>query len=277
MIQFIKKNKVFVAILTVIVLLIGAIGIYVLQGDKLIDIAVPPILVDPSDSDEPQENPHIRATITNFYGNFDDQGNTVFLYWNLKQNDSVVDKVELYSQDLFIADVTNTNMYEMPITVYQFATGVNEFELRCSLKNELSISEKTAVSVNYIFDVERTHQIVDHEEFGKGIEVEISYTYNRSTPVGIPTLVVKDLKGTLVSTTYIGNEDLRVVNNYVTSKTTYFFQINGYEPNTYTWNAQWKFDAVSLSFDYTMQEVIAEAVPEEPEVEEPEEVIPDDQ
>lgn len=266
MIQFIKKNKVFVTILTVIVLFIGAIGVYVLQGDNLIDIAVPPLLVDPSDEEEPLLDPHMRATITNFYGNFDDQGNTVFLYWNLKQNDSIVDKVELYSQDLFIADVTNTNMYEMPITVYQFATGNNEFELRCSLKNELSISEKTVVSVNYIFDIERTHSVVDHEEFGKGIEVIISYTYNRSTPVGVPNLIVKDLKGTHVSTTFISNEDLQVVNNYVTSKTTYFFQINGYEPNTYTWNAQWNFDAVSLSFDYTMQEVIEDVIPDVEEV-----------
>ena len=256
MIRFIQKNKIFVGLLTVIVLLIGAMGIYLLQGDKEIDVPLPPIISDPEEI--PEEEVKVRAAISNFYGNFDDQGNTVFLYWDLKSNDSVIEKVELYSQDTFIADVSNTHSYEMPITVYQFATGNNEFELRCSLKNEVSLSEKTVVSVSYIFDVERSHQLIDSEEFGKVIEVTIKYTNNKSTPVGIPSLIVKDLKGTLVSTTFKKNEDISVVNNYVTASTTYYFQVNGYEPNDYTWNAKWNFDVVSLGFDYTIKETIKE-------------------
>lgn len=251
MMDFIKKNKMFVAVLTFIFVVMAAVAIYALTINKPNEIVLPPDLVDNStpatESDTDPEQVHERAVIRNFYGHFDDSGNSVILYWDIASNDSVIEKIELYSQNNLIADVTYTQSYEMPITVYQFATGVNEFELRCSLKNEVSISEKTSVIVDYIFDFHSSHEFVNDPTRGEGLMISLTYTYNLSTPVGTPIITVKDSNDSDVAVDFVANTELSHTNNYVTMMTTYFLPTSSYPEGLATWRVIWNFDVVQIS------------------------------
>ena len=250
MMEFIKKNKMFVAVLTFIFVVMAAVAVYALSINKPSDIVLPPNLVDeqpPQGNDEEPEDTHERAMIRNFYGQFDDGGNSVILYWDIASNDSVIEKIELYSQNNLIADVTITQSYEMPITVYQFATGVNEFELRCSLKNEVSISEKTSVVVDYIFDFQKSSEWVNDPLLGEGIMISLSYTYNLSTPVGTPIITVKDSSDADSAVEFVANTELSHTNNYVTMQTTYFLPTASLPEGLASWRITWLFDVVQIS------------------------------
>ena len=253
MIEFIKKNKMFVAVLTFIFVMMAAVAVYALTINRPNNVVLPPdIVVDPPNPSVDEEEPvdtHVRAAIRNFYGHFVEDGSSVILYWDIANNDSVIEKVELYSQNNLIADVTNTRSYEMPITVYQFSTGINEFELRCSLKNEVSISEKTTVVVDYIFDFQKSYEWVYDDVFGEGVMISLMYTYNLSTPVGTPTITVKDSNDVDVAMEFVANMEISHINNYVTMKTTYFLPTSELPLGLASWRVNWQFDVVKMSVD----------------------------
>lgn len=273
MMDFIKKNKMFVAVLTFIFVVMAAVAVYALTLNKPSNVVLPPELVDnnipTTDSDTDPEKTHERAVIRNFYGHFDDGGNSVILYWDIASNDSVIEKIELYSQNNLIANVTNTQSYEMPITVYQFATGVNEFELRCSLKNEVSISEKTSVVVDYIFDFQSSHEFVNDPTRGEGVMISLTYTYNLSTPVGTPIITVKDSNDADTAVDFVANTELSHTNNYVTVMTTYFLPTSSYPEGLASWRVIWNFDVVQISSEdrisLDIQREDKEEVPDENE------------
>ena len=286
MIEFIKKNKLFISSLSVLLAVIGFLGFQILsadsqEGTSIIEI---PELEDPNDpaNEEPgNETPvvtHKPASIQNFQGTFNDENNTITLSWSLNQNDSIIEKAELYNKDTLIADVTHNLVYEIPIDFYDITTGSNIFRLEVTLENEDPIYAETNVMVDYVFDVAMNHELTENE-YGKGVLLTIQYTYHPLTPVGVPSLSIT--RGQLVNQViYVGTTENVQNNEFINSETTYFVPLS--EAGIIDWDCRYSFASVGLSFDHLVHEeitedFIGEDIPQQPEEpEDPDESVSTD-
>lgn len=257
MIEFIKKNKLFLSSLSILLIIIGGLSLKLVSQNSPTKDPIDPddIIIQDPDKQEPdeQEPPlvmHEKATVNQFSGVFNDNTNTISLSWSISSHDSEIEKIELYNKDTFISDVTDNSTYIVPIDLYSITTGSNIFRLHLTLKNEEPVYAEANVQVDYIFDVEKFHSFVDNN-LGKGVLLSIRYTYNSLTPVGAPGIMIT--KGKIPGkVTYIGTFDKNHGNGYVTSTTTYFVPVGDLE--SIDWHCQYSFASVNLTYDYTLQE-----------------------
>lgn len=279
MIEFIKKNKVFISSLSILLVAISFLSVQVLLKDAN---ETPPNLQEPNYPDpiepvepvhpEPEGEPetpitHQPANVKSFMGKFHEQTNTIQLSWEINRNDSKIQKVELYNQDSFIADVTNNATYEVPINFYKITTGNNVFRLHITLENEDPVYTETSVFVDYILNVNKTHEFIETEQ-GKGALLQIAYTYNTLTPVGVPTIHFN--RGAVLNVTYVDTVDEKQDNGFVNSVTTYYVPLDNLE--VIDWECRYSFVSVNLSYDYVILEDLKDIVFNE--IEAPEEELP---
>lgn len=275
-IQFFKKNSVFVFL--VFVLIISLIGIvFFFGGSETSDdnpIELPPII--DSDNGDGNTATKPKTKIDSFVGFFDKKAN-ISLKWTYSESKEKVKKIELFKGDTLIQDVTDANSYVINIFSSNYPTGDNEFELVLTLDNNEKISKKATVRIPYVLNVISNNEIVDDPELGKGVFINFTYQYYKTTPPSSPSLYVTNSTGSPFQIHYVKTAIIDT-NNYYTAKTTFFLDVNNYEPGSYNYNLSCKFTSFNLTFNYPMNVVLSEEFLKGPIVDEevPPVEIPDE-
>lgn len=271
---YIRKNAVFVSILSVFLVIILGIGVfYVMQN---------------TDSDEApktkpttnQTNKKTKTSIATFSGYFGGE-DSIILSWSLSEGSSRVQRLELYRDKNILADVSSLLSYELPLSAYQLTTGNNHFTLKAYLQDGTEISKDADVLVDFVLHA--SHTITPTEG---GQILNLNYRYGTANPVGVPS----------ISFTYGTNGDARAASvayrttTYETfdslftqANTSYFLDTSKLADGEYSMNFRYFFKDVDESYDFTVTFTVNKVVPpvsgetpptNSPEIEEP--TTPDD-
>ncbi|MGL5541383.1 MAG: hypothetical protein ACRDBX_07120, partial [Erysipelotrichaceae bacterium] len=159
MIKFIKNNLFFTVLVVSVVLFNVVLFVGLMDVSSNQPTTNPPITSNPNpDPIDPTVPSKDSVTIENFLGQFNEEEN-VRLTWRIQENGYEISKVEVFQNNVLLANVTNTTSYELPIYAYGFATGLNEFELRVTQSDGTQISKKTSVMIEYVFDVQSNYEV----------------------------------------------------------------------------------------------------------------------
>lgn len=250
MIEYIKKNPIFLSMLCLLTITIG-----LLTGQAFF-VPDEPTIIEPPVIDKPEpstpEDPIVvnkKAEIKNFTGSFNETSNMIQLNWELAENNSVVQHVDLYVQGILVAEVTDLNRYDVPISFYEIATGSNAFELQMSIESETKpLSYPISVSVPYIFNSSTKNVFVDNN-LGKGLLLTLTYKSNERTPVGIPTIQVKTDATALVDVRLINTNSESMGFGYSKNTVVYFVDLSNYALQNTTWTIDYSFASVGIDID----------------------------
>ena len=245
MLDFIRRNKVFTVCfsfcLIIIMFLSVLLGLKTFNIDENI-LVLPPIMNPNNELDDPN--------FTFFKGNFDDEKNTIFLTWDYKLNSHSFQKIEIYRENLLIGTYYNERQIEIPIMTNNICTGYNEFELVLYYDNGLATTKNTQVFVDYIFDIETSHQLIDNN-LGKGYLFVVTYTYNTNTPVGYPNLDIVTNYSSEFRKSWKWNQlsqidRISLTNGFQKIQMYYLIQLQDLIDNDVEWKLDFKFDSVGI-------------------------------
>ncbi|MGL5977384.1 MAG: hypothetical protein ACRCZJ_00055 [Erysipelotrichaceae bacterium] len=260
--QFFNQNKLFASIAALVLCLNFLLGgILILQKTNA---ALPPIVEEPSTPDPSEPNvPEVPTTpndplspektieVVNFVGSFTDELN-VRLTWVLETNDLPIESIGIYQNNVLLADVTNTNSYQLPLYAYGFATGSNAFELRVTPVEGEVISQTISVLIDYVFDVVSSYELTD-----TGANIIIEYVYGETTPVQAPSIYISDITGTNVAIEN-GTSEILESGTYVRARTVYPMRFDPLPTGIYNYNVTWTFANINKEIKYPMSIVIGD-------------------
>lgn len=245
MIDFIRRNKVFSACfsfcLVIIIFLSTLLGLKAFDIDE--NILVLPSIINPNKELKDPE-------FTLFKGNFNDEDNTIFLTWDYKLNSHSFQKVEIYYENQLIGTYYDERQINIPIMTNSFCTGYNEFEAILYYDNGMAVTNNTTVFVDYIFDIQTTHQLIDNN-IGKGYLFSLTYLYNTITPVGYPILEIdtnysSDFRKTWQWSQLSKIERIPLENDFQKIQINYFIQLQDFIDQEVEWKLDFKFNSVGV-------------------------------
>lgn len=235
---YVKKNFIFVALLTIIVVITAGLAIFY-------------IVNNPSEAADPEEHDKTKPVtqksdtqISSFDGVFTNDA-SVKLTWGIAVNKQKVTRVDLYHGDNLIAAVSDLNTYVLPLNAYQFATGENEFTLKVVLADDKIIEKKTKVNVDPVFDAS-----CNVENTTGGVLIKVSYKYGSANPVRSPTINAINTYGNPFSISYVDTIKGEQEGAYTNATTIYFLDTSKMSSGAFNYNIRFIFKDVSLSFDF---------------------------
>ncbi len=250
MIDFIKRNKIFsgclVFLLVVITSLTGILIYEKISGDE--DLKLPSIFnPDPDSMKDPE--------IISFTGSFDDELNQIRFTWDYELYRHKLNYVEIYHDKVMMNQLNDEKNTLISITAYGISTGNNDFELRLYYDNGMVVSKTINVFIDYVFDVEMNHQLIDNN-IGKGYLFSIKYHYNAKTPVGIPKILVNTTFSKYWGAKYLNRVSKPLKDDYLEITAYYFIDFKDYPEEEVTWNLSYTFESVGVRLHDTFSEVI---------------------
>ena len=245
MFDFIRRNKVFSLCfsfcLSIILFLSVLLGLKTLNVDENI-LVLPSIIYPNKELVDPE--------FTLFKGNFNDENNTIFLTWDYKLNAHSFQKVEIYHLENLIGTYYDERQSEFSIMDDNICTGYNDFEVILYYDNGMAVTKETTVFVDYIFDIQASHQLVDNN-LGKGYLVSLEYTYNTKTPVGYPILEIDTNFSSEFRKTWQWKQLPQIIrtplaNDFQKIEILYLIQFQDFIENDVNWELEFKFDSVGV-------------------------------
>ena len=178
---FIRRNKFFVLLLSVLLLIILSLTIYILT-QKLVEKNNTPIDV-PTQEEPTQED----AMITEFLGTYNRMDDQIHFHWSYSAGKTEIESVHLYHSKDNPIDVSSYSSWTLPRDSYGLTTGDNDFTLIITQANGKEIKKTINVFVKYVV---RFDQQVKQEE-GR-TRVTLTYQYQKEHPVKVPKLIMLD-------------------------------------------------------------------------------------
>lgn len=245
MFDFIRRNKVFSLCFSFCLIII--LFLSVLLGLKTFNINEN-VLVLPSIINPNKEL--VDPEFTLFKGNFNDEKNTIFLTWDYQLNSHSFQKVELYHEDELVGTFYDERQIELSVLSHNICTGYNDFEVVLYYDNGMAVTNNTTVFVDYIFDIETFHQLIDNN-LGKGYLVKVTYVYNTNTPVGYPLLEIDTNYSSEFGQSWKWKQLSQIVrtpliNGFQKIEMFYMIQFNDFIDSDVTWELEFKFDSVGI-------------------------------
>lgn len=217
----------------------------------------------------PVPNETIKTTeVTDLKSSYSKSSNEVNISWKIKKNDSIIQSVALYEGETYLADINGLSSYTLPLNIYKFNTGRNEFKIIITLDDGSKIEKSISQDIPYVFNVNTTL-----EKVIGGYQVKVRYSYAQNMEVKTVPGITSSKTGawTYQSSTLIEGNDF-----YRMKETMYFLDTSSLAPGNHEVSIRWIFSDFSLNFDDKIQIEVSQPetpqTPEEPEApSEPEE------
>ena len=238
---FIRRNKFFVLLLSVLLLIILSLTIYILT-QKLVEKNNTPIDV-PTQEEPTQED----AMITEFLGTYNRMDDQIHFHWSYSAGKTEIESVHLYHSKDNPIDVSSYSSWTLPRDSYGLTTGDNDFTLIITQANGKEIKKTINVFVKYVV---RFDQQVKQEE-GR-TRVTLTYQYQKEHPVKVPKLIMLDDTINYNRMDYIDTK-YKEENGMIIAKTTYEFQWYEYPVEYQQFSILWAFEDINDSVDFTLE------------------------
>lgn len=259
--QYIRRNLMFVVILMIIIAITAAIVIY--------QLLIVPASLQEGVQDSPNAPQHVDeadrdTAIVGFQARLS-KDDVIVLSWEIDQGDQSVVSSALYyvdplQGDVWIADVTNHSGYQLAQDAYQFAGGENTFKIVCTLADDEQIEAETSVNILQLTDVQ-----FEREDVEGGIRLYLHYGSTSNAAVDAPILSFYGNGAGAFSAHYEGisrNESEGTVRTTVV----YLLKDDNAPSGNYQFTLNFQFLQLNKAYEYTVDyEKQAEDVPAQEE------------
>lgn len=244
---FIKKNKFFVSLLSIALLIIASLSVYIIQKNYWHDATIPSQEEEnpPVDSNKPAEITALSVRYTRSALGI--SGNVITVSWAYSENASKVIGVNLYLNDNAPINVTTNSYYDFTQGAFDYTTGENKVRLQLQLENGEVIEKEKTVFVQYIIS---TKQEVSLE--GTTLKVTLEYVYSTANPVEIPEILIANSDSDIPPMVTYVDTQTKTSGNKVTARTTYALAWRDATAMANKINLRWKFNVIQDSFDYVV-------------------------
>lgn len=237
LLTYIRNNQMFVLLLSVIIIITVALGIYYVNN--VMD-------VQPKElpKEEPSEEPAVKNTdISSFQGTYDTKSKQIRLNWSLQQGNQKITSLKLYHDDNFLADVNTLNSYVLNQDVYRFPGGETSFVLKGILDSGEKIEKETRITIDYFTSINCTTEPSDI-----GILIKLTYKYHESVSVETPRIVANSLAYNY-KFNFKETKKEEPENGYITQTTV--FEVDSREAlSEEQVTIRWIFDSIGMSYDF---------------------------
>lgn len=234
---FLKKNAFFVFLLSVVLFIIIALGIYKYVINK----------ADATTSSKDPTTDHVvseakkSAEITFLEGEYNQRTQTMRVNWNISQSNEIY-KVVLYLNNNYIDEVSSFSYYDLLMGSYRYPTGTNEIKLIMTTNDGKVVEKKTNVFVHYLISAAQSVQQKIDATF-----VTLTYVYEKINPIKVPSIVTDGRVpdgAQYINTTYVEKDGL------ITAQTTYAFYWSDRPIDYQQFVIRWKFNDIKESRDF---------------------------
>lgn len=240
---YVRKNIVFVSILSIFLVIILGIGIFYIaqnQGTK-----------QPAKNPEASDKTPVKkeTAISTFGGHFNGE-DSINLIWSIDEQKAKVQRLELYYNKNILADVSSLLSYELPLSTYQLTTGNNKFVLKAYLNDGKVITKEADVLVDYVLNPANTLTPTEG-----GFLLNLSYKYGTANPVGIPSIsYTYGAKGNAAAAKVVYRTTTTNALDaiFTQAKTEYFLDTSKLADGDYSLNIRYFFKDVDESYDFTI-------------------------
>lgn len=235
MFNYIKHNKVFILLLSVVLFITAGLGVYYVNNV----MELPNNDQDAVDAETTTK----KSGINSFQGVYDSNTRQIRMSWSVQQGEEKITALKLYNNQNFLADVTNLNSYVLNQTVYQFPGGENNFILKAQLDNGEEKEREAKVTVDYFSTITCTTENSDI-----GIFIKLTYTYQQGVDIKVPRIVVNSMPYGYTFN-YRESKKEEPKDGYITETT--IFEVDSRMAGTEeTVNTRWVFDSIGMSYDF---------------------------
>ena len=246
--DFIKKNKFFMTLLAIMIIITAALVVYDVQ--KWYKSALP----NEDNKEEEVQKPSEETTaITSFTGDYQrlQSGNLLYVQWNYSEAKDKVESVYLTLNDGNPIDVTNNRYYEFIQNVFAFPTGNNVLKLSLNLESGKVIEKEITVFVDYLISAQQTAL-----RKNEVVEVTLEYVYGASNPVEVPKILITSMGNSIAPKVEYMDTVKENQGTYTKAITKYRFTWEKEEQVPESMNLRWKFNHIQDSYDFTLQKPI---------------------
>ena len=240
---YVRKNIVFVSILSIFLVIISGIGIfYIAQNQGTKKPAKGPETSDKTPAKK-------ETSISTFSGHFNGE-DSINLIWSVDEQKAKVQRLELYDHKNILADVSSLLSYELPLSTYQLTTGPNKFVLKAYLSDGKVVTKEANVLVDYVLNPSNTLTPTEG-----GFLLNFSYKFGTANPVGIPSIsYTYGAKGNAASAKVVyRTTTTNVLDSIFTqAQTVYFLDTSKLADGDYSLNIRYFFKNVDESYDFTI-------------------------
>ncbi len=237
LVEYIRKNAMFVGLLLVFIGACIGFGVYALMqrpGDSVVST--------PDPTETPQEGP----AITSLEGNYGHDA-TVYLNWSIDRDNQELTSVKLYQDDRMIGgEMKDLTSFAMAQSIYQFPPGDCKFVLQAEFADGNEVTKEVSVFINYILNIN-----METEPTADGLYLKLTYSYNENTPVSVPR--VKFINGNNTPFTVFYQEtNTKKSGSIIQAETVFKINTEQLAPGEYPVTIRWIFEGLNTSKDYNI-------------------------
>lgn len=239
--KFFIKNKGFVSLFTIALLIILLLSIYVIQKQ-----VTSTNVKQPEEEEVVDPNKETEITALSASYNRSSKDNIITVSWNYMENNAKVTSAELYLNENEAINVTQNRYYDFPQSVYDFPTGDNHIRLELILENGRTIEKDCNVFVQYIISTKQDVVLENNV-----VKVTLEYVYDAQRPVNAPEIL---LASTPVVAPQVDYLDTQTTQNgrKIIARSTFAFTWDMEANIPAKFSVRWKFNEILDNFDYTV-------------------------
>lgn len=248
MIDYMKRNAMFVLILAVIIIVTAAVAFYQV------------LVASPSSQDQETaqsnqiqsvEPTETETAIVGFTGKLTNN-DVVVLTWQIDQGQRSVTSSTLYyvdaqKGDVWLADVTNHSSYQLSQDAYQFAGGANTFKIVCTLDDDEQIESTATVNIVSIDEIE-----FHKEDAENGVYLILQYSSAAGTVIDVPVLSFYGNEAESFSIHYLSAQK-KEEQGKLTTTVSYLLQDNDVKEGNYRFTIKFQFLQLNQDYEYTVE------------------------
>lgn len=236
LITYIRKNAMFVGLLTVLLTVCIVFGGYMLiQNNEHKDPIQPP---------KPDDTTEKAAAITDFNGTYGKDA-VVYLNWSINRNQHELKSVKLFQDGKQIGgEMKDLSSFVMAQNVYQFPAGNCKFTLQAEFDENTVITKDVNVFISYVTDIS-----MDSEEVSNGVLLKLKYAYDKQSPVSVPRIKFTNGGNIPFSVSYQDTKQ-SLSGTMIHAETTFRLNTNKLAPGSYSMTIRWIFEGLNISKDF---------------------------
>ncbi len=238
LITYIRKNAMFVGLLSVLLIAcIGFGGYMLIQKSENEKVILPP---------EGEETAEKTASISSFEGSYGRDA-TVYLNWTIDRNNQELQSVKLFHDGKQIGgEMKDLSAFAMAQSVYQFPSGNCTFSLRAEFADDVVVSKDINVFISYVMDIDMVSEEVDD-----GLLLKLKYAYDKQNPVSVPRIKFTNGGSTPFAVSYQDTKQT-VSGTIIHAETIFKLNTDNLAPGSYPVTIRWIFEGLNISKDYNI-------------------------
>lgn len=232
--EFVKRNKIFVALASVLLLLIAILTYEFVQPSN-----TPNTVVAGNDSEKTTSISNFSLKLTS--------ANDLTFHWEINQGSETISKIEIFHDTTLLKDVTSQAVYSTPLFQSGIKTGNNEFNLKVTLGNGKVLEKRLYRYIDEVLNFKEEHRLE-----GTILYMETTYYVQKDQKPRTPMVSYTLNQKGVIPFEYVKSETVKVEGDYQQQKDYYTFDLSQVNSGTYVFSLSFNYNEYNLVFKRTV-------------------------